>query len=241
MSAACINNSRRSNVPQNYILPHFFDFSVSFQVFYEWIGTSFLHLLNDTNLFNINSRRSHIPHNHTILPHFSELSSSAGLRVCGFAGLRVCGFAGLRVCGFAGLRVCGFAGLRVCGFAGLRVCGFAGLRVCGFAGLRVCGFAGLRVCGFAGLRVCGFAGLRVCGFAGLRVFQCTFLYWEACHKCHVLQGKNDQKSWFLAECHMSFGSPISEHDWKKIFFWASIPPNNTLSPKNSLLDEQLCI
>ena len=29
-----------------------------------------------------------------------------------------------------------------------------------------------------------------------QVFQCTFLYWEACHKCHVLQGKNDQKSWF---------------------------------------------
>ena len=27
-----------------------------------------------------------------------------------------------------------------------------------------------------------------------QVFQCTFLYWEACHKCHVLQGKNDQKS-----------------------------------------------
>ena len=24
----------------------------------------------------------------------------------------------------------------------------------------------------------------------------------------------------------------------RIFFWASIPPNNTLSPKNSLLDEQ---
>ena len=27
----------------------------------------------------------------------------------------------------------------------------------------------------------------------------------------------------------------------RIFFWASIPPNNTLSPKNSLLDEQLFI
>ena len=70
---------------------------------------------------------------------------------------------------------------------------------------------------------------------------CTIVCWEACHKCHVLQGKNDRKSWFLAECHMSFGSPFFEQDCLKFFFWASIPPNNTLSPKNSLLDEQLFI
>ena len=74
-----------------------------------------------------------------------------------------------------------------------------------------------------------------------QVFQYTFVYWEACHKCHVLQGKNDRKSWFLAECHMSFGSPFFEQDCLKFFFWASIPPINTLSPKNSLLDEQLFI
>ena len=48
-----------------------------------------------------------------------------------------------------------------------------------------------------------------------QVFQYTFVYWEACHKCHVLQGKNDQKSCFLAECHMSFGSPFFEQDCLK--------------------------
>ena len=137
-------------------------------------------------------------HNHTILPHFSELSSCAGLRVCGFAGLRVCGFAGLRVCGFTGLRVCGFAGLRVCGFAGLRVCGCAGFGqrylarvVVRVRGVRAtlagwCGGAGARGSGnvirlvWSISRLVG-AGAREpagsrfrylaggwCGFAGLR-------------------------------------------------------------------------
>ena len=45
--------------------------------------------------------------------------------------------------------------------------------------------------------------------------------------------------WPNATCHLAVHFLNTTE--KKNFFWASIPPNNTLSPKNSLSDEQLFI